>query len=390
MSKTGIILLGEDVNTLVCDTFSDGYVPLFEHIQEYGNPVSSRIGDTREVLNFKTVIREPRRRCTVASGRNTNIFFHLAESFWVLAGRNDLAFITLFNSRFPKFSDDGITLHGAYGKRLRHGGGTNLEKPGDQLFTLCKRLNNDPDLRRSVIALWDSQLDLGQPHRDIPCNTQLMFRISQGELHTTVINRSNDLHWGLIANIFQFSMLSEFMGLVIDRKFARQTHISQSLHYYIDNPLNGQLKNSDLSRQFEQRYPSSELTFPFTRDTKQFQERFSEIDIVIHKLPDDIMSFAAGAADLNGAIVNAEAYRSYGASFFDIARLLFFYIAYQYERQKDGDSVRQGYIAHLAALEPSFRHKDFWAMAINYFIARSKNGEAPREFGLLDVNLGNY
>ncbi|ETZ22820.1 thymidylate synthase [Pedobacter sp. V48] len=358
-------------------------------MQENGNAVGSRIGDTREVLNFKTVIRDPKRRCTVAQGRNCNIFFHLAESFWVLAGRDDLAFITMFNSIFPQFSDDGVTLHGAYGRRLRHNGGAGLEKTGDQFFTLCKRLNKDPDLRRSVIALWDSRIDLGQPFKDIPCNTQLMFRISRGMLHTTVINRSNDLHWGVIANIFQFSMLSEFMSLLIGCKIATQTHVSQSLHFYLDNPINKKLVESDIANIFNDRYPATELVFPFVNGTSEFEKRFDEIDLLIKRLPEELLTFASGNPSLDNAILTGETFHIYGPSIHDIARLMFLYVSYQHER-KEAKEVCNIYFQHLLGLEDSFRHKDFWAMAVNYFVARSKNTELLIQSGLFDVNLGNY
>src|ERR1700744_2369987 len=63
---------------------------------------------------------QPRERVLFNRARNTNPFFHLYESLWMLAGRNDLAPLTYYNSRMNEFSDDQKTLNGAYGYRWRH------------------------------------------------------------------------------------------------------------------------------------------------------------------------------------------------------------------------------------------------------------------------------
>lgn len=102
------------------------------------------------------------------------------------------------------------------------------------------------------------------------------------------------------------------------------------------------------------------------------------------------MDFAADTVSFNDAKDAAENFRVYGPSFFDIARLLFLYIAYQRERKQDSARAQQRYIAYLIEMESTFRHKDFWAMGVNYFMARLKNDDGLREFGLLDLNLGNY
>jgi thymidylate synthase len=59
----------------------------------------------------------------VLPGRNNNVFAQLAETAWVLAGRNDLAFLGHYLPRVADFSDDGRTWRGAYGPRIRRWGG---------------------------------------------------------------------------------------------------------------------------------------------------------------------------------------------------------------------------------------------------------------------------
>lgn len=384
MSDEGFELYGEDVNTLVCNSFSDGYVPLFEYVRKFGAYTDSRIGATKEVLNFKTVLLEPLKRCTIAYKRNSNIFFHLAESLWVLTGRNDLEFMQIFNSRFNEYSDDGKILHGAYGHRLRN-------ESSDQLLKICQLLDQNPDLRRSVVSLWNADLDLGKPFKDIPCNTQLMFRVKNDHLYTTVVNRSNDLHWGVIANIFQFSMLSEVISLLINKRYYRQTHFSLSLHYYLNNDLNETLVNSNLGKHFYQNYPEAELVFNFENPNENFPERFNEIDTLLKKIPELILRFMNDPLmSLTEALKQIDDFKRKSQSFFEIAYLLLIYVSYKKDLAIDKD-MEQSRAFYLNLLhEKKFMHKDFWGMAMNFFASRLKNKATLKKFGILDIHLGDY
>jgi hypothetical protein len=51
--------------------------------------------------------------------RDANPFFHVMETLWMLAGRNDLPWLVRFNKRFASYSDDGgNTQPGAYGYQM--------------------------------------------------------------------------------------------------------------------------------------------------------------------------------------------------------------------------------------------------------------------------------
>ncbi len=68
-----------------------------------------------ETIEFKgTWITEyecPRERVLFSRERDANPFFHLMESLWILAGREDLGFLEHFNSNMRQFSDDGTTFN---------------------------------------------------------------------------------------------------------------------------------------------------------------------------------------------------------------------------------------------------------------------------------------
>ena len=66
-----------------------------------------------------TTYKRPEERVLFYKNRDANPFFHLFESIWMLAGRDDVKYLSNFNKRMEEYSDDGHTLHGAYGYRWR-------------------------------------------------------------------------------------------------------------------------------------------------------------------------------------------------------------------------------------------------------------------------------
>ncbi len=115
-------MIYKEANTAVLNHFNDGYFNLHQFLLTEGDMVGSRNGSTRELLNFKTVIKNPVKRCVGGYNRNINIFFLLAEAIWIWAGRRDVAFLDTFNSQLKNYSDDGINYHAPYGWRMRNFG----------------------------------------------------------------------------------------------------------------------------------------------------------------------------------------------------------------------------------------------------------------------------
>jgi thymidylate synthase len=202
-------------------------------------PQGSRAGETHETLHVTTMVNEPIKRCVGGTRRGINIFFLLAEAIWIWCGKKDLKSLTRFNKGMAQYSDDGVDFHGAYGHRIRHAFGV------DQIKETLELLSNNPDTRRAVISIWNPQMDLNAVSKDIPCNDMLMFKVREGELHLSVHNRSNDLHWGLTTNFFQFSFILETMASILGLRVGTETHFSDSLHAYVDNPLTYQQGNLD-------------------------------------------------------------------------------------------------------------------------------------------------
>lgn len=202
---------------------------------------SSRNGP---VLKFKTPVtivnENPRNRVSFSPVRDCNPFLHLFESLWMLAGRNDVAFLRYFTEQMTAYSDDGVVLNGAYGHRwINH---FNIDQIHDFVIP---ELRANPDSRRCVLSMWDGhrepKLLTGPGTLDSPCNLQVVFsREGQDfdQLRMTVFNRSNDIVWGTFgANIVHFSILQEYVACALGLEVESYYQVSNNMHLYTENPV---------------------------------------------------------------------------------------------------------------------------------------------------------
>ncbi len=247
-----------DLGVIKAETFSTIY-PHVNHFICGKELQESRGGDVKEILDVKTHITNPYRRCVGGYHRNPNIFFLLAEAMWIACGKKDVNFLTIWNKKMAEFSDDGEIFHAPYGYRLRHWGvpsenrvidGVRGANGYDQVVDAIRILSENPNSRQVVMEIWNPLFDLGFKTKDIPCNDIIMFKIRDGKLITTIGNRSNDLHLGLPTNIFQFSFLTEIIAGCLGIELGTQTHNSQSLHVYSWNKSAKDYLNTHADVQF--------------------------------------------------------------------------------------------------------------------------------------------
>ena len=220
-----------------------------EYLIADGLPEKSRNGPVLVAPGpVTTVYQRPLERVLYSATRDANPFFHLHEAIWMLAGRNDLAFVQQFNSRFGEYSDDSKTIRGAYGHRWINWFGYN------QLEVIIAELKRDPASRRCVLAMWDATCDFSAgvinnsgtlrytkcgdliaSTVDKPCNTHVYFDVRQGRLNMTVCCRSNDILWGAYgANAVHFSFLQEYMAAGVGVPVGVYRQMSNNYHLYTD------------------------------------------------------------------------------------------------------------------------------------------------------------
>lgn len=218
---------------------NDAFRDLLYLMESKGHWTKSRAGLCIELPSpVTTVYLKPRERVLFAPERDANPFFHLMEALWMLAGRNDMEFITHYNRKMMDFSDDGATQHGAYGHRWRVHFGI------DQLDSIVELLKENPNSRRAVIQMYDCMTDIDVTEKalkDVPCNVVLHVQMRsdfRGATFPRVLDmelfcRSNDLIWGATgANAVHFSILQEYLAARLGVEVGALYQVSCNMHAY--------------------------------------------------------------------------------------------------------------------------------------------------------------
>lgn len=182
-------------------------------------------GTGREILGTTFRLMNPRARLSRSETRG-RAFSALGDLFWCLAGSRDVSFIEHYIPDYGKEnSDDGATVHGAYGPRMFAPGDVN------QVQRIIGLLREKPYSRRAVIQLF-AGTDLEHQHKDVPCTCTLQAILRDSKLHLIAHMRSNDAYLGLPHDIFVFTMLQEMMACALDVDVGFYQHMVGNLHLY--------------------------------------------------------------------------------------------------------------------------------------------------------------
>lgn len=202
-----------------------------------GSPV--RVGETNtlERRNQLTILTHPRERCLILPFRQNDTIASIAETIWVLAGRNDIEWLQRYLSRAPDYSDDGKVWRAGYGPRLRSWppsiqATAAKQVPIDQIKEVVRLLSDDRSTRQAVMVLYDPARDFVKS-KDIPCNNWLHWIIRDDRLHLNVVIRSNDIVWGFSGiNAFEWSVLHEMIAYWLKIEMGEITYFATSFHLY--------------------------------------------------------------------------------------------------------------------------------------------------------------
>lgn len=183
--------------------------------------------ECHEILNFTTIISNPRNRLIYNSARRLTIPAAVARFVWMMAGSDRLADIAYYEPKVNAFTDDNVSVPGSnYGQRILH------PRPGlNQLNAVIERLKEDPQSRRAAISIYHPE-DAVRNSKDIPCTFGVFYHIRNGSLHATTIMRSNNAFILLPYNVFEFSLLAEVVAVEVGVPLGTLTHFAASMHIY--------------------------------------------------------------------------------------------------------------------------------------------------------------
>ena len=192
------ILTGPDANS--------AWVDLIRGIVEHGEECRPRGLRIKEIL-CNTIVVDMARPVVSVRTRKIGYRFMAREAYCILTGKNDVPSIEKYSPHIASFSNDGYRFDGHYGPKVV-----------DQLRYVVDSLVKDVDSRQSVLSIWREN---PRDSFDIPCTLTVQFLIRDGRLHCIDSMRSSDAWLGVPYDVFNFSMLSAYVLLMLrahDRK----------------------------------------------------------------------------------------------------------------------------------------------------------------------------
>lgn len=217
----------------VADTLDDLLLKVYKRLLRKKSIVVPTKGENVEEFGNLLKLKNPRARLSRTETKGT-ISSCVGEFLWYMARSNSLDFIRHYLNRYDEFSDDGITVHGAYGPRLFNMKGI------DQVSYVIEKLRQNHASRKAVVQLFDAtdvNVDPSKEYKDVPCTCTLQFVERRGKLHMIASMRSNDAYRGLPHDIFSFTMLQELIARSLEIELGDYQHLVGSLHLYTQDQL---------------------------------------------------------------------------------------------------------------------------------------------------------
>lgn len=100
------------------------------------------------------------------------------------------------------------------------------------LWLVARELVNDPDSRRGLISIFNSDEHIFEGNKDVPCTVSLGFRIRDGKLNMTVHMRSQDAVFGLGNDLPFFNFVWEVLAVYLGIPQGSYHHFVESFHMY--------------------------------------------------------------------------------------------------------------------------------------------------------------
>jgi len=236
------------------NNFTHAYVKSIEDVLSGGMRVES-VGDkssitsgkaSRELLGYNFSVSNILTRIIDIPERKVHIASSIGFFLWILRGSSKLSEIEYYNPIASKLSDDGKTHRGAYGTRLGLYVDDNVLWTGrrNQVEDVIERLTQDRNSRRAFLSVYDPYLDsVPDPTKDYPCTIGYHLIIRNGYLDMTCMMRSQSVVMVMPYDIFNNTMLQEYIAKRLCVSPGIYRHLASSYHI-LDTDFEMNLANS--------------------------------------------------------------------------------------------------------------------------------------------------
>jgi thymidylate synthase len=207
------------------DNIAEIYRKALHDVYYLGEPTRPRGFYCLELTNYIIELKHPERNILTNPIRKINKAFAAAEFIWMGSGRNDVKFISQYNSKIADFSDNGKIFYGAYGPRIDR-----------QMPQVIETLKKDPWSRQAVLTIWRQN---PPKTKDVPCTIMMHFiRRPIDKLCLIVYMRSNDIWLGLPYDIHNFTCIQMMVAQELGIGLGTYSQIDGSLHAYSKDSMN--------------------------------------------------------------------------------------------------------------------------------------------------------
>lgn len=199
-------------------TTMDAWKQGLKHIVEHGKDHSDGNREFRQCLNLNVEITNPYEDILVPIKT-------LAESTkWVYPDVEEIRSIILAKKRNPSYEF-------TYGQRIFY-----FNQEIDQIDSyIIPLLNKDKKTRTGVISLWNPLIDTKIEAREKPGVVFCMFKVVEDKLRATAVVRNTDFFVGFPANLYQLSVLQEYVAENINVDRGPLIVYSLTAHVYKEN-----------------------------------------------------------------------------------------------------------------------------------------------------------
>lgn len=209
------------------DLLSDGLpVP---SVQDPRSPASGFGAGDRpsiELIGYSFEVANPAACLVDSEARPLRLPYCVGSLLWTLAGSNDLEHLQAYHPAARNFSDDGISLSGAFGRRLFR-----YDDRIDQIDAIVGRLQADPSSRRTFAAICDAE-DNVRDTREYPCCIGVQYFLRDGALHTITFMRAQHALLILPYDAFLFMSIQRIVAARLGVRIGSYRHVSGTFHLY--------------------------------------------------------------------------------------------------------------------------------------------------------------
>lgn len=223
----------------ISDSFESIYMEMMLAIKNgFEFESAPRNRKTYEIINMSFELTNPYNRLVWNSVRDVNYVFAQKFFAWMINGSSDFNYLYESNKNAKNFvneSESGLpkSFSTAYGPRIIQ-----------QIPSILKELNHDKDSRRAVIHILENEdkvLYATESKTEFPCTNSFTFFIRNDQLHMHTSMRSNNMIKTVIYDVFNFTMLQEYM-----LKLLQQTYSNLTMGSYYQNIVSAHVYESEI------------------------------------------------------------------------------------------------------------------------------------------------